>query len=126
MNLERTAQRLVDEAKAKLGKSLLATDIWIKGDRKSLAGHNPQPAATALFDELNDYIERSLSQSKFPKLKRYFMLELEDDNTVVIVNHGKVLQGMLVSLRNINMGSVISLAVPHLIRTWETEYHERV
>ncbi|MBN2525243.1 MAG: hypothetical protein JXR76_02540 [Deltaproteobacteria bacterium] len=120
MTTQRAAQILVDATKEKLGRALLATDIWVKGERESLAGHNPQPEATRLFDELNDFIESNLKKSNFPKLNRYFLIELEDDNTVVIVNHGKVLQGMLVSLRNANMGSVVSVAIPHLIKTWKS------
>lgn len=126
MTKEHAAQKLVDEAKSKLGRALLATDIWVKGERISLAGHNPQPGATRFFDELNDYIETSLKNSKFPKLSRYFLLELEEDNTVVIVNHGNVLQGMLINLRMANMGSVVSLTVPHLIKTWKSAIGENL
>ena len=39
--------------------------------------------------QINDYIESSLKQSQFPKLNRYFLLDLEDKNAVVIVNYGK-------------------------------------
>jgi len=118
--MERAAQTLVDTLKETLGKAVVATDVWEKGSRRSLAGHNPQETATKMFDDLFNYMEKSLHESQFPSLNRYFLIELEKDNAVIVVNFGTIIQGALINLSIANMGKVVSIAVPRLFRAWET------
>ena len=84
----------VQELRNTLKEGLIATDIWELGVGLSIAGYNSQPAAVALFTELTTSLMSTLSDSGFPKLRRYYILELEGDHLVVILRHGNdVLQG---------------------------------
>ncbi|HNT38448.1 MAG TPA: hypothetical protein PKO45_04935 [Rubrivivax sp.] len=106
-------EQLVQDLRALLKEGLVATDIWDRSTGLSLAGYNAQPAAVALFNQLTEEIGSTLGGSGFPTLGRYYLLELEGDNSVVILQHGAdLLQGMLLNTKKTNMGILFSLAIP--------------
>ncbi|WP_340538512.1 hypothetical protein [Nocardioides sp. GXZ039] len=91
---------------------LVATDIWERSTGKSLAGFNTQPAAVEMFNEMTSGMERTLEQSGFPGLARYFVLEMQGDTLVVIILHGNdVMQGMLCNSKMTNMGTLLALGL---------------
>lgn len=98
-----------------LRDGLLATDIWDRSTGLSLAGHNQQPVAVALFTRITEELESSLRDSNFPPLARYYLLDMEGNHTVVVINHGPLLQGILVDNKRANLGILISVAVPKML-----------
>jgi len=98
-----------------LRDGLIATDIWDRTDGLSLAGHNQQPVAVALFTRITAELESSLTDSNFPPLGRYYLLDMGGNHTAVVINHGTLLQGMLVDNRRANLGILISVAIPRMI-----------
>ncbi|MBS0313686.1 MAG: hypothetical protein LC098_11770 [Burkholderiales bacterium] len=106
-------EKSVADLQALLRDGLLATDIWDPATGLSLAGINPQPAATALFNVLTTDIGTTLVNSGFPPLNRYYLLDLGNNNAVVILKHGEdLLQGILLDSRKANMGILFSVALP--------------
>ena len=61
----------VESLKADLGAGLVATDIFTSADGQSVAGHNPQPKAAALFCQMTGYMKSALVQAGFPGLGKY-------------------------------------------------------
>lgn len=109
-------EQVVADLRALLKEGLLATDIWDRATGLSLAGYNAQPAAVALFNQLTDEISGTLSGAGFPELARFYLLDLEGDNSVVILRHGAdLLQGILLNSRKVNMGILFSIAIPKSI-----------
>ncbi|MFN8195510.1 MAG: hypothetical protein U0R80_14660 [Nocardioidaceae bacterium] len=105
----------VADAKAVLKDGLAAADIWDRETGLSLAGHNPQPEAVALFNQLTNELSATLSGSGFPALNRYYMLDLEGGNTVVVQKHGDdLLSGMLLDASKVNLGILVSVVIPKL------------
>lgn len=98
-----------------LRDGLIATDIWDRGTGLSLAGHNQQPVAVALFTRITDELDISLRDSQFPPLARYYLLDMEGNHTIVVINHGPILQGLLVDNKRANLGLLISVAIPKMI-----------
>lgn len=106
-------EQLVVDLRTLVKEGLLATDIWDRATGLSLAGYNAQPAAVALFNQLTEEIGSTLGGAGFPNLGRYYLLELEGDNAVVILQHGAdLLQGMLLNAKKVNMGILFSIAIP--------------
>lgn len=106
-------EKTVEDLHALLKEGLTATDIWDRATGLSLAGYNAQPAAVALFNQLTEEISTTLSDAGFPKLGRYYLLDLDADNMVVILQHGTdLLQGILLNAKKINMGILFSIAIP--------------
>lgn len=109
-------EQLVTDLRGLLKEGLVATDIWDRATGLSLAGYNAQPAAVALFNQLTEEIGSTLSGAGFPKLNRYYLLDLDGDNAVVIIRHGEdLLQGMLLNSKKVNMGILFSIAIPKSI-----------
>lgn len=106
-------EQVVADLRSVLRDGLLASDIWDSATGLSLAGFNPQPAATALFNSLTSEIANTLGDSGFPGLNRYYLLDLDADNIVIVMRHGKdLLQGSLLDAKKVNMGILFSVAIP--------------
>ncbi len=106
-------EETVAQTKALLKDGLLATDIWDKETGLSLAGVNPQPEATALFNVLTIEMQNTLAGSGFPGLARYYILDLQDSNLVVVQRHrDDLMSGMLLDARQTNLGVLVSVAIP--------------
>ena len=111
-------EKLVDDQRALLKDGLAATDIWDRATGLSLAGYNAQPAAVALFNQLTNEISDTLNGSGFPKLGRYYLLDLDADNAVIILQHDSdLLQGMLLNSKKVNMGILFSIAIPRALES---------
>ncbi|MDR2837740.1 MAG: hypothetical protein LBV49_04100 [Azonexus sp.] len=111
-------EQTIEGLQAVLKDGLIATDIWDHVTGLSLAGYNPNPAAVALFNQLTMEISDTLGGSGFPKLNRYYILDLDGDNMVVIIRHGEdLLQGMLLTSKKINMGVLFSIAIPKMLQS---------
>jgi hypothetical protein len=100
-----------------LRDGLLATDIWERSAGLSLAGFNQQPVAVALFTRITEELDSSLRDSNFPPLSRYYLIDMEGNHTVALINHGPLLQGMLIDNKRANLGILISVAIPRMLET---------
>lgn len=110
----------IQDLKGTLKDGLLSTDIWDRSTGLSLAGHNTQPAAVALFTELTSTLVSALSDSGFPGLKRYYFLEMEGDHIVMIIRHGEdLLQGILMNSQKVNIGLLLAVALPKMLTSVE-------
>ncbi|MDR2238944.1 MAG: hypothetical protein LBE33_00695 [Zoogloeaceae bacterium] len=109
-------EKAVEDLHALLKDGLLATDIWDRATGLSLAGYNPQPAGVALFNQLTTELIGTLSGAGFPGLNRYYLMDLEGDLIIVIIQHGEdLLHGVLLSSSKVNMGILFSIAIPKML-----------
>jgi CheY-like chemotaxis protein len=118
MNVQKLNQA-VDAMKKDLGDGLLATDIWIVTDGVSIAAYNPQPKATALFNQLTSYLADTLRDSGFPGLGKYYLLDLVDNNMVIILPMGEYRWGMMVDSSKIQLGLLLNIVIPKIIDAFE-------
>jgi len=107
----------VQDLRNVLRDGLVATDIWDRIAGLSLAGYNQQPVAVALFTRITSELESSLADSGFPALARFYLLDMEGNHTVAVINHGTLLQGVLVDNKRANLGILISVAIPRMIES---------
>ena len=119
INVEKLEAAL-QELKATLKEGLIASDIWDRTSGLSLAGIESQPAAVALFTEVTNTLTDTLAESGFPGLGRYYFMELAGDHIVVIIRHGDdLLHGILMNSKKVNLGILLSVAVPKAIASVE-------
>ncbi len=109
------ANAAVNKLRESLGAGLVATDVWNVDDGMPIAGFNSQPVATALFNRITDMITETLSESGFPSLNKYYLLDLDGDKIVVVVPLGKYRAGMLVDKKKAQLGVVVSVALPKFV-----------
>ncbi len=107
----------VQDLRNVLRDGLIATDIWERTAGLSLAGFNQQPVAVALFTRMTTDLESSLTDSNFPPLARYFLIDMEGNHTAAVINHGPLLQGILVDNKRANLGILISVAIPRMLES---------
>jgi hypothetical protein len=106
----------IEELKGQLKEGLIATDIWDRQTGLSLAAFNSLPTAVALFTQIVKTLGDTLQSSGFPKMKRYFFIELEDDKTTMIILHGNdLLQGIVLDTAKVNLGLLLVMALPATI-----------
>ena len=111
----KTIEAAVQDLRNILRDGLIATDIWDRATGLSLAGYNQQPVAVALFTRITTELESSLTDSNFPSLGRYYMIDMENNHTAFVINHGSLLQGMLVDSKRANLGILIAVAIPRML-----------
>ena len=102
----------IEVLKEDLGDALVATDIWPTGTGQSIAGHNTQPKATALFEQVTEYMNKTLTGSGFPGLDKYYMLDLEADSLVIVLQFKGYQWGMLVNSTKVQLGLLLNVAIP--------------
>jgi len=109
----------IEIPKSQLGEGLLATDIFGAADGQSLAGFNPQPAASALFNKLSDFMIEALDSAGFPPMGRYYTLSLEDNKMVIVILFGDYRWGMLIDGKKAQLGLLLNVVMPKMIKTFE-------
>ena len=107
----------VQDLRNVLRDGLIATDIWERTAGLSLAGFNQQPVAVALFTRMTTDLESSLTDSNFPPLSRYFLIDMDGNHTCAVINHGPLLQGLLIDNKRANLGILISVAIPRMLES---------
>ena len=118
MNMSKLKES-IEVLKDDLGDGLLATDIFSKSDGQTIAGFNHQPAASALFAQITNYLIKSLKDSGFPGLGRYFLIDLVDKKSLVCLPLGDYIWGMLIDTSKTPIGLVLNVAVPKVINVYE-------
>jgi hypothetical protein len=109
-----------EEVKATLKDGLLTSEIWDREAGLSFVSYNPQPVAVALFTEVAKMLKSTLADSGFPGLKRYFLLDLENDHMAMLIFHGNdILQGLLMNSKKVNLGILLAVALPKAIEAVE-------
>lgn len=105
-------EKLVREMQQSL-PGLIATDIWVAETGESIAAHNGQPVAVAMFNNVQSNLTEALATSGFPGFGRFFLLDLEGDLASVLIRHGDdLLQGVLLDTRYTNIGTMLALGLP--------------
>ena len=102
----------IEVLKQDLGDALVAADIWPTGTGQSIAGFNSQPKATALFEQLTQYMNKSLTDSGFPGLDKYYMMDMEADSLIIVLQFEGYQWGMLVNSSKVQLGLLLNIAIP--------------
>jgi hypothetical protein len=114
MNIDK-ANLAVEKLQESLGAGLMAVDIWVVQDGISIAGHNSQPVGTALFNRMTNMLNDTLSESGFPSLAKYYLLDLDTDKLVIVLPCGEIRAGILVDKKKVQLGIIISVALPKFL-----------
>ncbi len=110
--------KIIDSLVQDLGDGLVATDIWIDGERESLVelrGRGSPPGAIDLFNDVTKNVDKALKGADFPGLGHYYIINLSGNHLVVVLLAGSFRQYLLVDLSKTTMGILISVALPNLI-----------
>jgi hypothetical protein len=118
MNVQKL-NKSVEILKEDLGDALLATDIFGAADGQSIAGYNPQPKASALFSQLTAFMVKSLDNSGFAQLGKFYLLDLAGNKMVIVIPLGEYQWGMLVDTNKAQLGLLLNVVMPKAIDAFE-------
>lgn len=109
-------ERAIEKTKTSLGGGVLATSIWERRSETSLVSYQSNPVAITMFNALTDSISAALSNSEFPRLHRFYLLDLEHNHMVLVIRHDPdILQGILLDTTRINIGLLFAVVIPNLM-----------
>ncbi len=111
--------RAINRIERELGNALISTDVWKIEDGESIAGYNSQPVACALFNQITGYVNEALDQGKYPKLDKYYILDLKDGKMVLIVPFKEYIWEMLIDTQRARLGLVLNTTVPQMVESFE-------
>lgn len=103
----------IEVLKNDLDGALLACDIWITGTSQSIAGFNTNPVAVALFERTTEFMDKALKDSGFPTLENYYMLNLSNNASVLVLQLDDYQWGMLVDNSKVQLGLLLNIALPN-------------
>jgi hypothetical protein len=110
---------MIEILKEDLGEALIASDIWSIADGRSIASHNGQPKAVALFNRITKYLSEAIEGSGFPAVEDYYTINLTGKKFVVVLLLGDYQQGILVDTAQIETGLLLNVTVPKLFDTYK-------
>lgn len=106
--------RAMDELKEYSNGGALASDIFTTRDGQSIVGFNSNPVASAMFNQITQYIASTMKESDMPSLGKYYIIELEGKLAVVVINMGDYQWGMAVDTKICSLGLMINIVIPHI------------
>lgn len=95
-----------------LADHLVRMDIFLSANGRSLAGWNSQPLACSAFAAVTRSVMASLRQSTFPRLRHYYLLDLADEHTAMIMTENELQWGMLLRGAKRHMGLLLNVVLP--------------
>lgn len=111
--------KVLHNVERELGNALISTDVWNINDAESLAGYNSQPIAVALFNQITGYINEALETGKYPKLDKYYILDLQDDKMVLVIPFVEFVWEMLIDTKKARLGILLNTTIPGIIHSFE-------
>ncbi len=102
-----------------LGNALISTDVWNIADAESIVGYNSQPIACALFNQISEYVNEALEEGEYPKLAKYYILDLKDGKMVIIIPFGEYIWEMLIDTKRARLGLLLNITVPQMIDSFD-------
>lgn len=106
----------IEFLKATFRDGLLSAAIWEVESGLALAGFNSSPAGVALSGGSYQMIRDALETANYPKIGRYYILELQGGLIALVVQHiNGILQAAALNANKVNMGVVLGVAVPRML-----------
>ena len=92
----------------------LASDIYTSRDGQSIAGFNSNPVASAMFNQITQYIGATIKESGMPAMGKYYIIELAENKAIVVLTMGDYQWGMAIDTKICSLGLMINIVIPHI------------
>ncbi|MBN2346056.1 MAG: DUF4388 domain-containing protein [Candidatus Aminicenantes bacterium] len=99
-----------------LPDSLQCMDVFLSSDGRSLAGWNSHPLACSAFAVISSSLQQALTMSGFPRLGKYYLLDLMNGQVVMIVLCGELQMGMLVGGKKEHLGLLTNVVLAKALK----------
>lgn len=111
----------IETTRTALRGGILSINIWDKTTGLTMIDWQGNPTAVALFNQITAELKDALSDSGFPKLKDYYYIDLKNDQSLVILDHGdQFMQGWLLDSKKTNPGILLGMAIPKALANFNS------
>ncbi len=101
--------------KKELGKGLLAANIFTINGSKTLVSYNSSPKTGKILNEMAQKINKYLNEMELPSVNKYYIMDLADNKTLIIITFREYRWAILVDSRELKLGLLINLILPNII-----------
>jgi len=112
-------QECIDFALEELGKHLISTDIFTEEGLPVVEGYNSNPKAVALFSEISDTLRKTVKNSDFKDLGKFYVVSLEDGILDIVILNGKFQWKLIIDTKDLQLGYLFSMFLPEAIKKFE-------
>jgi len=106
--------KAMDELKEYSNGGAFTSDIYATRDGQSIVAFNSNPVASAMFNQITQYIATTMKESGLPALGKYYIIELQGNISVIVINLGDYQWGMAVDTKICSLGMMINIVIPHI------------
>jgi FixJ family two-component response regulator len=107
--------KAIELLKKELGEALLSSQFFTTEDSKELSSYNISPETCKIFNEMTQKTNKYLNEMKLPSINRYYIIDLADNKTLIVVTFRKYQWVILVDSRELKLGLLINLILPNII-----------
>ncbi|MBN1693809.1 response regulator [candidate division WOR-3 bacterium] len=101
--------------KKELGKGLLAANIFTINGNKTLVSYNSSSKIGKVFNEMTQKLNEYLNEMKLPSINKHYIMDLEDNKTLIIMAFKEYRWAILVDSRELKLGLLVNLVLPNII-----------
>ncbi len=120
MNIQKLNE-CMEIIKRDLGDGLIASSIVTTADGQTLVATEKSSSSTAaLFNEVTNYIQKSLSQGKdYPQLGRYYYLDCIGNKGLFFIPFGDYQWGIAIDTKKAKLGLLLNVILPNIVNAFE-------
>lgn len=107
--------KAVELLKKEIGETLLASGIFTIEDSKTITSYKSSAKTAELFNEMSKNINKYLKKMKLPSIGKYYILDLANSKTLIIVTFNKYRWAILLDSRKLKLGLLLNLVLPDII-----------
>jgi hypothetical protein len=113
------------EVQGLLANALLRTDIFLSANGRSLAGWNSHPLACSAFAAITRSVQNSLHESDFPPLRNFYLFELADEHTILLMLKDELQWGLLLKGTQGHLGFLLNIVMPKALQALTDALHNQ-
>jgi hypothetical protein len=78
--------------------------------------------ASAMFNQIMQYIGTTMKESGLPAMGQYFIIELEGNKAIVVINLADYQWGMAIDTKICSLGLIINIVIPHITKLFRSAF----
>jgi len=109
----------VEVLKEDMGDALVGVSIVSRVTGQIIIDHQAHPKAGALFNQLTRFLRKVLQECSMPPLGRYYLVDLEGDQTIIAIPLRDYECGIRLDLRKVTLGLFLNVTLPKLLDSFK-------
>lgn len=99
--------------------ALLSTGIVSRLDGRIVLEENIHPKTGVFFKQLTAFIPRMLSECNMPPMGKYYLIDLEDEKSLIAIPHMNYIWGITLDLKKVAMGLFLNVTLPKILKAFD-------